>query len=365
MIRQSLPALALAGLLLAAGVQAETPAMPSITPLPEKVAATVLSAETQGVVRFDSRTPFDMDVLLKHYDQAAPYSGLGHLFLPRGASAQHKVPAMVILPGSGGIKDGREMAYGKLLSERGYAAIIIDYYGPRGITDDAPYALKASSVSEFDVVADAYAALRMLNQHPAVDARRIGVMGFSRGGIATRLTMDERIKSALAADLPAFALHVDYYGPCFQEFGTRKTTGAPLLSLRGAADVTNDLEQCARREHQLRLGGSKVGSQIYADAGHSWENLEPRHTNDLTYVNGCDVVYDEGGMPTIAGRTMIPASTPLDRASRFQLRITSGQYYVGCLHKGYIVGRDEPVKQESDRQLIGFLDQVFNGAKHY
>jgi len=345
-------------------VQAADP-LPFLIPLPAPVPATVLNEHTQGEIRFDSRTPFDFDLLLNHYDQAPRYSALGHLFLPPAASAQTPVPAMVVLPGSGGIMPGREMEYGALLRDNGYAAIVVDYYLPRGLGVEVPYPLKTISVTEFDVLADAYAALRTLNQHPAIDGNRIGVMGFSYGGMATRLAMDVRTHQIMAPEFKPFALHVDYYGPCFQQFNTPRTTGAPLLALRGAEDDSNDLVECARREHELRTQGSEVGTLIFASAGHSWENLAPRVRNNYTYVLGCVIDYDAAGLPSVSGKQMIAADTPHDRESRFQLRLRSSPFFEGCLRSGYIVGRDEPVKQESDRQLLMFLDKVFHGKPHH
>jgi len=350
--------------LCALSAQAADP-LPPLIPLPAPVPTTVLTENTQGEIRFDSRTPFDFDLILNHYDQVPHYSALGHLFLPEEASAQRPVPAMVVLPGSGGIMPGREMAYGELLRDHGYAALVVDYYLPRGLGVDVPYQFKTISVTEFDVLADAYAALRALGTHPAIDAARIGVMGFSYGGMATRLAMDARMHEIMAKDLKPFALHVDYYGPCFQQFNTPRTTGAPLLALRGAEDASNDLVECARREHELRAQGSEVGTLVFASAGHSWENLTPRVRNNYPYVVGCIIDYDAAGLPSVAGKQMIAADTPRDRESRFHLRMRSSPFFEGCLHYGYIVGRDEPVKQESDRQLLIFLDKVFHHKPHH
>jgi len=342
-----------------------TDTLPPLIPLPAPVPATVLRVDTQGEIRFDSRTPFDFDLILNHYEQVPRYSGLGHLFLPEKASTQQPVPAMVVLPGSGGIMPGREMAYGELLRDNGYAALVVDYYLPRGLGTEVPYQLKTISVTEFDVLADAYAALRALGAHPAIDAARIGVMGFSYGGMATRLAMDARMHKIMAADLKPFALHVDYYGPCFQQFNTARTTGAPLLSLRGAEDASNEMVECARREHELRVAGSEVGALIFATAGHSWENLVPRARNNYPYVAGCEVMYDAAGLPSLAGKQMITPDAPRERESRFRLRMSSSAFFEGCLFYGYIVGRDEPVKQESDRQLLLFLDKIFHGKPHH
>ncbi|MBK6583363.1 MAG: dienelactone hydrolase family protein [Gammaproteobacteria bacterium] len=67
---------------------------------------------------------------------------------------------------------------------------------------------------------------------------------------------------------PGFALHVDFYGPCFQDLASPALTGGPILTLRGTADASNDLVACARREQQLRDAGIEVQTHIYEGAGH-------------------------------------------------------------------------------------------------
>ncbi len=326
--------------------------------LPEPRLATVLEHDTQGEIWFDSRSPFDFDVLLNHLDSSPATSTVGHLYLPEHAAADRKAPAMVLLPGSGGVKLGRQMLYADLLLRHNYAVLVVDYYASRNIDDDRiPYPIMVTNVTEFDVVTDAYAALRALNRHPAVDPQRIGVMGFSYGGMATRLAMDSRVRELLAADLPAFRLHVDFYGPCHQDFRTTTTTGAPLLTLRGARDASNDLSACAAQEEQLRAAGSDVGSVIYATAGHSWGNLGPRSVTNSSYIRGCTVEYDEAGLPSVHGTALIEAATPIDRNTRYRLRMDSGGFYVGCLKTGYIVGRNEAVNRAANAQLLGFLSE--------
>jgi dienelactone hydrolase len=263
------------------------------------------------------------------------------------------------LPRSGGITPGRELEYGKLLRANGYAALVIDYYRPRGVTEATPYAVKVLAVTEFDAVADAYAGLRALNAHPAIDPKRIGLIGFSYGGMATRVAMDSRVKQVLAPDIAPFAAHVDYYGPCFQDFHVQFTTGAPLLTLRGGDDASNDLVSCAAREAELRRAGSAVGSVIYARAGHAWEALTPRALRpELPYLAGCTISYNKTGLPSVDGTALLPASADLRRERRAQFRAESGAAMRSCVHAGYIVGRDDAVKARSDQQMLAFLHRT-------
>lgn len=339
--------------------QQQLPPLPDFPEFPAPLKE--IPANISGEVYFESHTPYDFDVLLHDFKSARKTTALGTLFLPKQASADKPVPAMVLLHGSGGIAPGREMEYGQLLADKGYAALIVDYYLPRGVTEKSHYMTKVLSVTEFDVVTDAYAALRFLNQHPAIDGQRVGVMGFSYGGMATRLTMDERIRQVLASDLPSFALHVDYYGPCHQDFAIVKTSGGSLLSLRGAADASNDLSECAIEEAKLRKAGSEVSSVIYSTAGHAWEVNRPRALSESSpYVTGCKLVYNEQGKAAVNGKQLSDVPLQTSREKRYLLRAASGEVMQACVQYGYIIGRDEAVKQRSDRELLEFMAREFD-----
>lgn len=339
----------------------DAPVVPTLPAFPSLPTATRLAETTAGDIVFETVTPYDFDILLGRAASLPRHGGMGRLFLPAGASAKRPVPAVVVVHGSGGIAPGREMEYGALLAAEGYAALVIDYYRPRGITEATPYVAKVMGVTEFDATADAYAALRALNSHPAVDAKRVAMIGFSYGGMAVRIAMDARVRAALAPDLPPFAAHVDYYGPCFQDFRLARTTGAPLLTLRGGDDASNDLVACAMREGELRRAGSDVSSTVYARAGHAWENLAPRTRNQNSYLAGCTFEYDTAGFPSVSGRLLVPVEAPPDRARRALLRMTSGDVIgPACVKLGYIVGRDDATKAQSDLQLLRFLRQTLN-----
>jgi dienelactone hydrolase len=321
-----------------------------------------LGENASGEIYYRTETPFDLDVIFNGMAGAMPTTGLGYLSMPEGASAEHPVPAMVILPGSGGISPGREMEYAALLQAHGIAAFVVEYYLPRGLTQEVPYRVKTSSVTEFDVITDAYSALKLLSTSPAIDSRNIGVMGFSYGGMATRFAMDDRFRATLAPQLPGFALYADFYGPCFQNLQTTKTNGAPLLTLRGTADASNDLEACVARENELRALGVSVEPHLYDGAGHAWENSAPRHTNDSPYISGCEIRYDEQGFGSIKGERITDLDGAASRAERIAARLTSGGKYEGCLHYGYIVGNDETTTRRGYAELLKFLDTHFNRA---
>ncbi|MEZ4334959.1 MAG: dienelactone hydrolase family protein [Myxococcota bacterium] len=318
-----------------------------------------LAVGDRGEIHYPTSTVFDLDVLLGGMQDAIPTTGLGYLALPDDASDSHPVPAMVILPGSGGIQPGREDGYAALLAEHGIASFIVEYYEPRGMTPDYAYTLRAGSVTDFDVVTDAYSALKLLSTHPGIDPDRIGVMGFSYGGMAVRHAIDARIHEALAPATPGFALFVDFYGPCFQDIGTTRTNGAPLLALRGTADASNDLADCARREAELRAIGVPVERHTFEGAGHAWENAEPQRVVDSPYIVGCEIEYDAQGFARLDGERITEIDPGTPRRERLAARFLSNRMLQPCVRWGYTVGRNEEAAQRGHAALLGFLERHF------
>jgi len=330
-----------------------------LPPFPELPAPVdVLHEADQGTIFYRTKSPFDFDVILRDYAGSRETTGVGYLVLPEKASRRKPVAAMIILHGSGGISPGREFEYANMLAQHGYAAFVVDYYLPRGITPKTPYMLATTSVTEFDAVTDAYNALRLLSTHPLIDGKRIGVMGFSYGGMATRLAMDERFRQIIAPEHPGFAAHADYYGPCFQILGTTKTNGAPLLTLRGTEDKSVTIADCQLREAEMQSLGVNVTAEVYEGAGHAWDAGAPKRVYPNPYVAGCDVVYDPQGIPLVNGQPLIsptPESTPADRQ---KMRIHTGEVFGQCAGQGYLMGWDPQTRAKSDAALLRFLKKA-------
>ncbi len=308
----------------------------------------------EGKLYFVTYSPYDFDVIINDLSVAPQTTGIGYLSLPDNASPDQPVPAMILLHGSGGIKEDREQEYARLLNENGIAAFLINYYMPRGVTEDTNYFLGAISSTEFDIVADAYSSLNLLSTHPSIDPQRIGVMGFSYGGMAVKAAIDDRVRQQISPDSPGFAVFVDFYGPCFQNFGTTQVNGAPLLTLRGDADASNDLVACRKREDEYRALGMTVQTHIYPGAGHAWE-ADMEEDQDSPYIRGCEIQYDEMGRAFVNDTYLVDVPLETTREQRIASRLRTGAALLDCVHEGYSGGRHDATKQKSDRHLIDFL----------
>ncbi|XWW46558.1 alpha/beta fold hydrolase [Fibrella sp. USSR17] len=118
-------------------------------------------------------------------------------------------PAVIVLHGTGGNKEG-QLGLLKTLAAQGFVAIAIDgrYHGERqtgtGATQYVEAMLQTYRTGKgrpflYDTVWDVLRLLDYLETRPDVDAARIGVIGFSKGGMETYLAaaVDPRIAVAV------------------------------------------------------------------------------------------------------------------------------------------------------------------------
>lgn len=114
---------------------------------------------------------------------------VGHLRLPMGASAQRRVPAVLVMCGGDMYKEDREKYAAGALAE-GMAALVVDAPG----TGQTTFPHAPESVTAWQ------AALDALDARPEIDGACLGAFGVSRGGLwVMRLAAhDARVKALIS-----------------------------------------------------------------------------------------------------------------------------------------------------------------------
>jgi dienelactone hydrolase len=230
------------------------------------------SAPPNGKYAFASSTPKTLPELLKGSATGEAVNIVGHLFLPPG---NDKVPAVVLLHGSGGIYEAELDFWPKQFNAAGIAVFTLDTFGPRGVQSTA----EDQSLVPFAAdVADAFAALKLLATHPRIDPQRIALMGFSRGGTATLRAAMERIIAAqklpdglrYAAFLPA------YTGGCAGAFRVVVKPGvfsrSPMMFIHGDADDYTPLAPCRDYADKIGKAGTPVEFVVLEGAHHKFDS---------------------------------------------------------------------------------------------
>lgn len=311
--------------------------------------ATITGARGE-LVSYPSHSPFTLWEVGKSEMLDPPTDARAALFLPENASAAAPVPAVVLLHGAAGVLGSRELTYGAQFAEMGVAALVVDAFGARrdrasGFID------RLLNITETMVLADAYSGLRFLDAMPEVDGDRVALMGFSYGGISTMLAAFAQTAEALNPDGKRFAAHVAFYGPCIARFDDTRATGAPVLLLAGSEDGIVDPARCGEIVEDLRDGGAEAEFVLYDGAYHQWDGSFPGPRTIGRNLAGCDLNVNKQGIVRDT-LTLLPMSGPFLR--KVILGVCSDS-------DGYLIGRDDAIRDRSNRDVGAFLMRAFNG----
>ena len=276
--------------------------------------------------------------------KAANLEIVSDLYLPEGAGSPGKgpFPAMVILHGSGGEWGGRGKRHAEFLIEHGIAALVVDTFEARNLTRDTRYIARLQQANLPDQVVDAFAALAMLKAHPKIDANRIGVMGYSMGGVAALLAAHAAIAEPLMGDGAGFSLHVGFYPPCFVTTADTRTTGAEIVALWGTEDKSTDKPACEAYMETLETGGSRVEIHWMEGAVHAWNSLSPeKYFRTAPRGSPCNYVVNADGT---VWETVTGQAASADRPFMNVMADCSGQ--------GYSIGHNADADAAANRILL-------------
>ncbi len=212
----------------------------------------------------------------------------GYVFSP---VAQGRYPAVVMLHGRAGpyssLKRGQHNAdaltmrhkmWGRFWAERGYVAIHVDSFGPRGYGDGFgknSYNTRPLEVSEQSVrPLDAYGALAYLRTRADVAGNRIGVQGWSNGGMTVLAALGPR-PPGLQDPTPekGFRAALAIYPSCrAQAAEPDYKPYAPLLLAVAEDDNEVSPTVCRSFAETLRARGANLEFYWYDGAHHSYDD---------------------------------------------------------------------------------------------
>ena len=306
-----------------------------------------LDINAKGRIEFQSYTPKSMfDLARERRQNWVEQKIWGDLSFPSIGLPSEKVPVIVLMHGSAGIGPGLSQ-WVDAFNEIGVATFAVNSFTPRGIrsmVDDQALLPTAANLM------DAFEALRLLAAHPRIDASRIGVMGFSKGGeVAFRTAVEPLRQAVIKTDLK-FALHIPTYAGCNQVYWSAQLTKAPMLNLVGELDDYTMAEPCVALAKRYEDAGTPIKSIRYADANHAWDSLAQVawYPKGAT-ANPCGILrWDIESWTITAEKTgeVIPPAR-LDN------------FFASCSKLGVHYGRNEKVFRQSRADAQNFVQSVF------
>jgi dienelactone hydrolase len=302
------------------------------------LADTALGSEEQ--VSVPSLTLSDHQFLAGQVDAAQPVTLAARLTLP-DQKASRPVAAIVLLHGSDGAGSAASWNWANIFARAGYASLRVDSYTARG--RDEIYT-DQGSVGEFANVVDGYAALAVLAADERIDAKRVAVMGFSRGGIGALYSAMRRFETVYASPGLQFAAHLPFYPPCNFALENELDVGPePIRAFHGDADVWNPLPVCKDYIDRLAATGHDASITIYSGAHHSFD-----HPGSPSY----NVVSDAQTSRSCFRREIDGLLTNVATGQAFS-------WSDDCVEMGPAVQMNPAAMSAAERDVLAFLADVF------
>lgn len=227
------------------------------------------------------------------------------LYIPK--HAKFPIAAVIIAPSSSGIEDEREIYYAKELVKAGMAALVIDSFTPRGLTDSV---YDQSLLEAWDIENDAIAAFQELAADKRFKPNRIAIMGVSKGGSVAMNTALTARRKWTGVDDVRFAAHVAISPDCTWTTRRANTTGAPMFFMLAELDEQTLPQPCLAQAARIKEAGNKrVETKVYPGAHHAWEELgaEPEYDPKAENYSQCRVwIEDDGKMFSADTGELVP-----------------------------------------------------------
>ncbi|MBL8517649.1 MAG: dienelactone hydrolase family protein [Betaproteobacteria bacterium] len=261
-----------------------------------------------------------------HLDSADGKTRLsGYLYRPDTDKWPGERPGIVLLHGRTGLfsasakkldastLSARTTLWGRFWAERGYVALYVDSFSPRGhargfAAGTNKPGQRPPEVNEIEVrPLDAYQGLAFLRAQKSVRKDSIFLQGWSNGGTAALAAMSVKLAGAERAGPAAgFRAAISVYPGCGtlrRQLGESYRSHAPLLLLMGMEDEEVSFSQCAALAREARA-------------------------NDVEFVkyDGATHGYDSpASNRTAVAANVAAAKDTLDRAEKFLTRFSPAQ----------------------------------------
>jgi dienelactone hydrolase len=268
-----------------------------------------------------------------------PVAVSGELRIAQGSG---RLPVVVLIHGSGGMGPNIEY-WSRELNEIGVSTFALDGFTGRGLTSvNTDQAL----LGRLNMILDAYRVLDMLAKHPRVDASRIALMGFSRGGQAALFASLKRFHRSWNKSGIEFAAYIPFYPDCMTTYQSdTEVADRPIRIFHGTPDDYNPVARCKPYVERLRSAGRDVQLTEYPNASHAFDNplgsLTPSVVKGAQTVRHCTIVEES------AGRLM-------NTATRQPFT-----YKDACVERDPHVGYDPAATQAATKAVKDLLKSVF------
>ena len=216
----------------------------------------------------------------------------GKLYLPKACSAQ-KMPAVIIQHGSGHPKIAWYKKLAKVLNENGVIALVPDSMTSRGITETSKDQSKLSKATR---LYDTFSAFRFLQEIECVEPSRIGITGYSFGGIIARDSVEKVLADKLGNGF-VYKASLPVYPSCQANFKNTLPTNTKVHLLLAELDDYTPASYCIEDSKIKKTKGWKMDVTVFEGAHHGFNHeWKPKYFANAWTFGDCRKIFidDEG-----------------------------------------------------------------------
>ena len=190
----------------------------------------------------------------------------GKLYLP-SKCLNKKMPAVIIQHGSGSSKHPFYSQIAKALNAKGIVAFVPDLYSARGIKTST--GSNQGLLSKATRLYDSFAAFRFLRGLKCIDPNKVGITGYSFGGIIA-LNSVENILASKLGDGFAYKASLPVYPSCQAVFENTNPTKTKVHILAGSLDDFTPASYCIDMVKSKKFNKWDINITVLDGAHHGF-----------------------------------------------------------------------------------------------
>ncbi len=257
-----------------------------------------LSEATEEIIKFTSYNPGIPLTIINGSYVNSPVEVSGKLILPKEGD---NLPVVVTVHSSGGPSEFNDVAqswrndFKNQLLKNNIGIFEIDNFTARGAKETASNQGKVSiNAGELD----ALVAYKILDKHPRVNAKKLGITGLSRGGNAANMAVEKKFSDVVLGKENYYLASLPMASDCFNiAFENPTPTPAKILFLLGGADDYTLAKFCVAYAEKMKKAGGDVEVIVKEGWHHDFYNDGPAVScPKCVHFNKCEIHAPQGWM---------------------------------------------------------------------
>ena len=180
------------------------------------------------------------------------------------------------------------------LRKKGIAVMFVDNFSARGVISAGS---DQAQVSTYSFYIDAFMTLEYLSKDPKINIKKVGITGWSRGGMNSLAIAEKRIRDALISKDLYYAASLPRSVECYQSGffkNPQPIKETKIWMVNGEIDDASKAELCEEYGEKLKANGADIKVTTKKGWGHGFEaNYEAEYEAQAEAWHECPAYYTE------------------------------------------------------------------------